>query len=93
MSTTTIHDLDVRLSTLADAMRAAGLNPEGLTLEQGSRAYGRAYRLYMRDGATGGLSDVPAMRSSYLGVTRNEADRALRFLIDGLRIARSAGTA
>lgn len=85
--------LDHRLAQLADAMRDAGLDPEGLTLEQGSRAYGRAFRLYLRDAATGGLSDVPSMRSNYLGITKNEADRALRYLIDGLHLAAAARTA
>ncbi|MCU1590955.1 MAG: hypothetical protein JWP11_2211 [Frankiales bacterium] len=91
MSTATITrtELDHRLTALADAMRAAGIDPTGLTIEHGSRAYGRAFRLYMRDSETGGLRDVPTMRSSYLGVTKNEADRALRFLIDGLHLATS----
>lgn len=77
---------------LADTMRDAGIDPAGLTIEHGSRTYGRAYRLYIRQDGTGGLSNVPTMSSSYLGVTKNEADRALRFLIDGLRLATAAGT-
>ncbi len=86
-TTTTRSELDFRMTSLADAMRDAGLDPSGLTLEHGSRTYGRAFRLYFRDPATGGLSELPAMRSSYLGMTKNEADRALRFLIDGVRLA------
>jgi hypothetical protein len=93
MSTDTITrtELDHRLTQLADAMRSAGVDPTGLTIEHGSRTYGRAFRLYVRDQQTGGLGNVPTMSSSYLGVTKNEADRALRFLVDGLRLANAAG--
>jgi hypothetical protein len=85
--TVTTSELNTRLITLADTMRAAGIDPTGLTIQQGSRTYGRAFRLYMQDPQTGGLGTVPNMSSDYLGVTKNEADRALRFLIDGLRLA------
>jgi hypothetical protein len=90
-ATVTTKELNTRLITLADAMRAAGIDPAGLTIEHGSRTYGRAYRLYIQETGSGGLSTVPTMSSSYLGVTKSEADRALRFLIDGLRLATAAG--
>ena len=89
-SRTTQKDLDYQLGVLADEMARACIDPTGLVLQNGSKTYGRAYRLHFRDPETGGLSDVPALRSSYLGMTKTEADTALRFLIDGLRIARDA---
>ena len=89
-SRTSQADLNYRLGVLADEMTRAGVNPANLVLQNGSKTYGRAYRLHFRDPVTGGLSDVPALRSSYLGMTKTEADSALRYLIDGLRIARDA---
>ena len=89
-SRTTQTDLDYRLGVLADEMTRAGIDSTNLALQNGSKTYGRAYRLHFRDPVTGGLSDVPALRSSYLGMTKTEADTALRFLIDGLRIARDS---
>ena len=89
-SRTTQADLDYRLGVLADEMIKAGIDAAGLVLQNGSKTYGRAYRLHLRDSVTGGLFAVPALRSSYLGMTKAEADMALRFLIDGLRMARDA---
>ena len=89
-SRTTQQDLNYRLGVLADEMNRAGIDPTSLVLENGSKSYGRAYRLHYRDPETGRLSDVAALRSSYLGMTKAEADMALRFLIDGLRMARDA---
>lgn len=93
MSTrTTDADLAYRMTVLAEEMRAAGIDAANLTLQSGSKTYGRAYRLHLRDPQTGRLSDVPALRSSYVGMTKREADDALRFLTDGLRMARDART-
>ena len=69
-SRTTQKDLDYRLSVLADEMIRAGVDPANLVLQNGSKTYGRAFRLHFRDPRTGGLSDVPALRSSYLGMTK-----------------------
>lgn len=88
--TVTTHELDNLLGALANATRTVGANPEGLTIQHGSKTYGRAFRLFCHDPKTGGLSDVPALRSSYLGMTKTEAASALRFLTDGLRIATAA---
>ncbi len=85
--TVTTSELNTRLTALANAMREAGVDPTGLTIQPGSRTYGRAFRLYFRDPITGGLSTVPGMSpGGYLGMTKNEAHRALCFLIDGMRL-------
>lgn len=86
--TTTNEDLRHAMTRLTRAMESAGLDTSRLHLEHGSRTYGRAFRLYLRDPQTGGLSTVPGMSSSgFLGMTKGEAVRALDMLAQGLYMA------
>jgi hypothetical protein len=86
---TTSADLEYQLKNLIREFDHLGLPSANLMIANGSKTYGRAYRLHYRDPQHGGLMTVPAIRSDYLGMTRREAVDALKFLIDGLRIARS----
>lgn len=86
--TTTTTDLRYALERLARDMSSAGLDTSHLHLEHGSKTYGRAFRLYLRDPQTGGLGTVPGMSSSgFLGMTKAEAVQSLDMLAQGVRMA------
>lgn len=57
-------------------------------LQEGSRTYGRAWRMYCRDPETGGLHGVGA--SDHLDMTRAEAERTLRGIAQGMSVAAEA---
>lgn len=57
-----------------------------LTLEEGSKTYGRAYRVFFTGGSKYGSGHwEPVGFSDYLGATKPEAERTLRNLIAGIR--------
>jgi len=89
MTTATQADIAYQLKNLMREFDAAGLPSAGLAVQSGSKTYGRAFRLFYEDPTTGGLAEVRGMRSSYLGMTKSEAVDALKFLIDGMRMARA----
>jgi Arc/MetJ family transcription regulator len=82
--------LERQLEHLTDDMRAVGHSRETverLSLQHGSKTYGRAFRLYLRDPKTGGLSNVPGMwNDGYLGMTKTEAVHSLDMIRTGLRM-------
>ena len=83
-------DLRGMLERVARAMQSADLDVSHLHLEQGSKTYGRAYRLYLRDPQTGGLSNVPGVwNDGYLGTTRSEAAQSLDMLAAGIRMTQN----
>ncbi|MEE6286570.1 hypothetical protein V2J52_02755 [Georgenia sp. MJ173] len=77
---------DVR-ATFAHAKRTAeSIGVDGAdrwVLQEGSKTYGRAWRIYCRDPETGGLYGA----SDYLGTTRTEAERTLRGIAHGMIVA------
>ena len=57
-----------------------------LVLQQGSKTYGRAYRIHFTGGSKYGSGHYePRGFSSYLGDTKAEAERTLKGLITGIR--------
>jgi hypothetical protein len=85
---TPARDLERAFTRATAAARAAGLpDADCWTLQTGSKTYGRAFRLFVRDPQTGGLSSVPGLTSGYLGTTAREAASALDMLAVGLRLA------
>jgi hypothetical protein len=57
-----------------------------LALEEGSKTYGRAYRIFFTGGSKYGSGHwEPRGFSDYLGGTKAEAERTLRNLIAGIR--------
>ncbi len=95
LSRTTSADLTRCMATLVDELRTAGATgTSDLHLEHGSKTYGRAFRLYLRDPQSGGLSSVPGLYADgYLGMTKGEAAHSLDMLAAGVRMARSAAGA
>ena len=88
MNTTTIADLRFAMIRLTNAMTHAGLDTTRLHLQTGSKLYGRAFRLYLRDPATGGLHTVPGMHcTGFLGMTKAETVRSLDALCQGVEMA------
>ncbi len=85
--TITKRDLEGMLERLTRGMRAADLDPTHLHLEHGSKTYGRAFRLYLRDPQSGGLATVPGMSpSGFLGMTKAEAYQSLHMLCQGVEM-------
>jgi hypothetical protein len=94
LSRTTTADLTRRMASLADELRTAGMDSSSLQLEQGSKTYGRAFRLYLRDAQSGGLRTVPGLYAGgYLGMTKGEAAQSLDMLAAGVRLAQHAAGA
>jgi hypothetical protein len=57
-----------------------------LVLQEGSKTYGRAYRIHLTGGTKYGSGHwEPRGFSDYLGGTKAEAERTLRSLIAGIR--------
>ena len=57
-----------------------------LVLQEGSKTYGRAYRIHFTGGSKYGSGHCePRGFSDYLGGTKAEAERTLRSLIAGIR--------
>jgi hypothetical protein len=57
-----------------------------LVLQEGSKTYGRAYRIHFTGGSKYGSGHwEPRGFSDYLGGTKAEAERTLRTLIAGIR--------
>lgn len=57
-----------------------------LVLQEGSKTYGRAYRIHFTGGSKYGSGHwEPRGFSDYLGGTKAEAERTLRSLIGGIR--------
>lgn len=86
MSTTTA-DLKIAQRLYAEACKDLGLIPEGmhLTFATGSKLYGIAYRVALTgdragDGTypKGSGHERPPLGSDFLGMTKAEAERALR---------------
>jgi hypothetical protein len=89
--TTTNADLRFAIVRLTRAMVSADLDTSRLHLEEGSKTYGRAFRLYLRDPETGGLGTVPGMSSSgFLGMTKGEAVRSIDMLAQGVEMVVAA---
>ncbi len=89
--TITKRDLGAMLERLALSMRGSGLDTSRLHLEHGSKTYGRAFRLYLRDPQSGGLHTVPGMSSSgFLGMTKAEAYHSLDMLRQGIEMTWAA---
>lgn len=85
---TPARDLERALARATDAARAAGLpDADRWSLQTGSKTYGRAFRLYVRDPQTGGLGSVPGLSDGFLGMTAREAALSLDMLATGLRLA------
>lgn len=55
---------------------------ENWVIEEGSRTYGRAWRIFRKDPRTGGLYNLPA-GSDYLGMTAREALESINKMISG----------
>jgi len=61
-------------------------NKPHLVLQEGSRTYGRAFRIHFTGGSKYGSGHwEPRGFSDYLGGTKAEAERTLRSLIAGIR--------
>lgn len=57
-----------------------------LVMQEGSKTYGRAYRIHFTGGSKYGSGHwEPRGFSDYLGGTKAEAERTLRSLISGIR--------
>jgi hypothetical protein len=90
-ATITRRDLEGMYGRLVRAMRSADIDPAHLHLETGSKTYGRAFRLYLRDPETGGLGTVPGLSpSTYLGMTKAEAHHSLHMLAQGVEMVIAA---
>ena len=90
----TTHQLEQLVRMISEEMRWAGLLPEGtkVILEQGSKTYGRAYRIYtVNYDKHGGYSDSPLhLGDGFLGATKREAWIALRSILRTFEAVRSA---
>ncbi len=93
MTTATQADVTYLLKNLQREFEYAGLPFAHLAVENGSRTYGRAFRLYYVDPITHGLADVPGMHSSFLGWTKSETIDTLHHIAVGMMMARKARTA
>lgn len=63
-----------------------GMRKPHLILQEGSKTYGRAYRIFATGGSMYGSGHCePRGFSSYLGATKAEAEQTLRALIAGIR--------
>lgn len=82
MTTTNAH-VTYALERLTRAMQAADLDTSHLYVQQGSKTYGRAYRLFRRDPETGGLGRVYGL-DDYLGMTKAEAVHTLHAITAGV---------
>jgi hypothetical protein len=83
METITKTDLDRALQAhksalvaLWDCLGLPGIEDAAITVAEGSKAYGRAYRLHSLKTGSGGLYDPP-LGGDYLGMTKREAYDAL----------------
>lgn len=86
MERITTHRLEQLVKMIHEEMRWAGLitsTTEKLILDQGSKTYGRAYRIYTTDiEQGGGYSDAPLhLGDGYLGQTKREAYLSLRAIL------------
>lgn len=79
----TAADVRAAYAMAAHAAGLAGIDTERWTLAEGSTTYGRGYRIWDRDPATGGLSTPTALRDNVLGMTRRETIATL----SGMRAA------
>lgn len=90
----TTHQLKQLVNMISEEMRWAGMLPQGtwVILEQGSKTYGRAYRIYtMNPNNGGGYSDSPLyLGDGFLGATKREAWIALRSILRTFEAVRSA---
>lgn len=65
-----------------------------IVFQEGSKTYGRAYRIHFTGGSKYGSGHCePRFFSDYLGMTKAEAERSLRSLIGGLRAGIEIGKA
>lgn len=81
MSTITIADVRYAFERLCKVYDYHDLlNPgEFLTLEEGSKTYGRAYRVYLRRPDRDGFCE-PRLHHNYLGMAKAEAYQTLHSL-------------
>jgi hypothetical protein len=104
MKRITIKDVRPALERYAVACKEAGLVPEGMhiILEEGSRTYGRAWRVYLtgdmvlgaggeRTWPKGSGYSRPPVGDSYLGWTAKEAHVALQERTSGIWAGLEAG--
>lgn len=81
----TAYQLEQLVKMISDELRWAGLLPEStkVILEQGSKTYGRAYRIYtVNYDKGGGYSDSPLhLGDGFLGATKREAWLSLRAIL------------
>ena len=76
-------DVRAAYAMAAHAAGLAGVDTTRWALLEGSTTYGRAYRIWDRDPATGGLSSPRGLADNNLGMTRREAVATLH----GMRTA------
>lgn len=83
MTRSTAADVHAAYARAVHAAGLAGIDPSGWHLVAGSQTYGRAYRIWERDSAAGGLSTPRGLHDNVLGMTRAEVTCTL----DGMRTA------
>ena len=81
MTTITQRELDAAIARFTRTFQPL-CGTGKITVQMGSKTYGRAYRVHVQKDGTGGLWDLPGM-GSYLGMTRSDAERTLHALCDG----------
>lgn len=91
----TKQDLQRAVEALQREMDHAGITfPNGrrLALQEGSKTYGRAWRLHGRDPESGGLHDDLNLGGwgGYIGWTGREALQSIEMLRAGLRLGTGA---
>lgn len=90
----TTHQLEQLVKMISEEMRWAGLLPEStkVVFEQGTKTYGRAYRIYtVNYDKGGGYMDSPLhLGDGYLGMTKREAWIALRAILRTFEAVRRA---
>ena len=91
----TTHQLEQLVRMITDEMRWAGMLNDStkVVLDQGSKTYGRAYRLYtVNYDNGGGYSDSPLyLGDGFLGMTKREAWLSLRSILRAMEAVRNYG--
>lgn len=84
MARMTMKEAETWAERITDEMVMLGLihRDDSMTVEVGSKTYGRAFRLYRKPFNEGGLSDWPLhLGDGFLGLTSDEARTTLRGIL------------
>ena len=91
----TTYQLEQLVRMITEELKWAGMLPDStkVILEQGSKTYGRAYRLYtVNYDKQSGYSDSPLyLGDGFLGVTKREAWLSLRSILRAMEAVRAYG--